>query len=131
MGVERGSGKALKKMLKRCSSLGKKSNVDVNFNGVPKGHFVVYVGHSRSRHVIPISFLTHPIFQVYIYINMDLFFSLTASVVILIIYINLIIFMKQMLLQQSEEEFGFFQDNGLTIPCDEHFFRSLISSVNP
>ncbi|CAL9245214.1 unnamed protein product [Arabidopsis halleri] len=99
MGVERGSGKALKKMLKRCSSLGKKSNVDVNFNGVPKGHFVVYVGHSRSRHVIPISFLTHPIFQ--------------------------------MLLQQSEEEFGFFQDNGLTIPCDEHFFRSLISSINP
>lgn len=66
MGVERGSGKGLKHMLKRCSSLGKKSNVGVNFNGVPKGHFVVYVGHSRSRHVIPISFLTHPIFQVYI-----------------------------------------------------------------
>ncbi|AED98192.1 unnamed protein product [Arabidopsis thaliana] len=99
MGVERGSGKGLKQMLKRCSSLGKKSSVDVNFNGVPKGHFVVYVGHSRSRHVIPISFLTHPIFQ--------------------------------MLLQQSEEEFGFFQDNGLTIPCDEHFFRALISSINP
>ncbi|XP_010444818.1 PREDICTED: auxin-induced protein 15A-like [Camelina sativa] len=99
MGVERGSGKALKQMLKRCSSLGKKSNVDVNFNGVPKGHFVVYVGHSRSRHVIPISFLTHPIFQ--------------------------------MLLQQSEEEFGYFQDSGLTIPCDEHFFQSLISSINP
>ncbi|KFK28299.1 hypothetical protein AALP_AA8G498200 [Arabis alpina] len=100
MGVERlSSGKGLKKMLKRCSSLGKKSNVDVNFNGVPKGHFVVYVGHSRSRHVIPISFLTHPIFQI--------------------------------LLQQSEEEFGFCQDSGLVIPCDEHFFQSLISSINP
>ncbi|CAA7056977.1 unnamed protein product [Microthlaspi erraticum] len=101
MGVERlSSGKGLKQMLKRCSSLGKKSNVQVNvhFNGVPKGHFVVYVGHSRTRHVIPISFLTHPIFQ--------------------------------MLLQQSEEEFGFYQDNGLTIPCDEHFFGNLISSIN-
>ncbi|KAF8101424.1 hypothetical protein N665_0205s0019 [Sinapis alba] len=95
MGVERGSGKGLKQILKRCSSLGKKSN---DSNGVPKGHFVVYVGLSRSRHIIPISFLTHPIFQ--------------------------------MLLRQSEEEFGFYQDNGLTIPCDEHFFLSLISSIN-
>ncbi|KAL0718571.1 hypothetical protein Bca4012_067894 [Brassica carinata] len=100
MGVERGSGKGLKQMLKRCSSLGKKSNDHVNSNGVPKGHFVVYVGLSRSRHVIPISFLTHPIFQ------------------------------DQMLLRQSEEEFGFYQDNGLTIPCDEDFFLSLISSIN-
>ncbi|KAG2243902.1 hypothetical protein Bca52824_094244 [Brassica carinata] len=65
MGVERGSGKGLKQMLKRCSSLGKKSNVHVNSNGVPKGHFVVYVGLSRSRHIIPISFLTHPIFQAF------------------------------------------------------------------
>ena len=37
----------------------------------------------------------------------------------------------QMLLRQSEEEFGFYQDNGLTIPCDEDFFLSLISSINP
>lgn len=44
-------------MLKRCSSLGKKNNVHVNSKGVSKGHFVVYVGLSRSRHVIPISFL--------------------------------------------------------------------------
>lgn len=39
--------------------------------------------------------------------------------------------MNQILLQQSEEEFGFCQDSGLTIPCDEHFFQSLISSINP
>nr|XP_018461485.1 PREDICTED: auxin-induced protein 6B-like [Raphanus sativus] len=98
MGVERGSGKGLKKMLKRCSSLGKKNNVHVNSKGVSKGHFVVYVGLSRSRHVIPISFLV----DYFVY----------------------------MLLRQSEEEFRFYQDNGLTIPCDEDFFLSLISSIN-
>lgn len=47
MGVERGSGKGLKQMLKRCLSLGKKSNIYVNFNGVFKGYFVVYVGFLR------------------------------------------------------------------------------------
>lgn len=30
---------------------------------VPKGHFAVYVGQSRSRHIVPISWLAHPEFQ--------------------------------------------------------------------
>ncbi|KFK30241.1 hypothetical protein AALP_AA7G235900 [Arabis alpina] len=33
----------------------------------------------------------------------------------------------QTLLQLAEEEFGFEHDMGLTIPCDEVVFRSLIS----
>ena len=33
----------------------------------------------------------------------------------------------QLLLQQAEEEFGFDHDMGLTIPCDEAVFQSLIS----
>ncbi|XP_004147005.1 auxin-responsive protein SAUR50 [Cucumis sativus] len=93
----------LKQILKRCSSLGKKSN-----NGaydadeelpldVPKGHFAVYVGENRSRFIVPISFLTHPEFQC--------------------------------LLRQAEEEFGFDHYMGLTIPCQEHVFRSLTSSM--
>ncbi|CAN8327958.1 unnamed protein product [Cochlearia groenlandica] len=87
----------LKKILKRCSSLGKKNQGNNNcyFNDVPKGHFPVYVGQHRSRYVVPISWLTHPEFQ--------------------------------SLLQLAEEEFGFEHDMGLTIPCDEVFFRSLIS----
>ncbi|KAI7756778.1 hypothetical protein M8C21_014449, partial [Ambrosia artemisiifolia] len=32
-------------------------------NDVPKGHFVVYVGETRSRYVIPISWLHHKGFQ--------------------------------------------------------------------
>ncbi|OIV97595.1 hypothetical protein TanjilG_12352 [Lupinus angustifolius] len=49
----------IKKILKRCSSLGKKQQ-DYD---VPKGHFVVYVGENRSRYIVPISFLSHPEFQ--------------------------------------------------------------------
>ncbi|RWW45875.1 hypothetical protein BHE74_00048255 [Ensete ventricosum] len=49
----------IKQILKRCSSLGRKQQpVDV-----PKGHFAVYVGESRSRFIVPISYLTHPEFQ--------------------------------------------------------------------
>ncbi|TXG59826.1 hypothetical protein EZV62_014399 [Acer yangbiense] len=60
---------------------------------VPKGHFVVYVGENRSRHIVPISCLSHPEFQA--------------------------------LLQKSEDEFGFKQEMGLTIPCDEVVFLSI------
>ncbi|KAL1215562.1 Protein SMALL AUXIN UP-REGULATED RNA 9 [Cardamine amara subsp. amara] len=86
---------SLKQILKRCSSLGKKNQSNCYFNDVPKGHFPVYVGHHRSRYVIPISWLEYPQFQT--------------------------------LLQLAEEEFGFEHDMGLTIPCDEVVFRSLIS----
>ncbi|KAG7967951.1 hypothetical protein I3843_08G126700 [Carya illinoinensis] len=69
---------ALKHILERCSSFGKKNgynNEEDLPDDVPKGHFVVYVGENRSRYVIPISWLAHPKFQ--------------------------------SLLQRSEEEFGF------------------------
>ncbi|KAF1893666.1 hypothetical protein Lal_00002175 [Lupinus albus] len=90
----------IKKILKRCSSLGKKQE-DYDDQGilldVPKGHFVVYVGENRSRHIVPISFLSHPEFQ--------------------------------NLLHQAEEEFGFDHERGLTIPCQEHVFESLTSML--
>ncbi|XP_073276345.1 auxin-responsive protein SAUR50-like [Primulina huaijiensis] len=35
----------------------------------------------------------------------------------------------QMLLQSAEEEFGFDQHMGLTIPCQEEAFRSIISML--
>ena len=35
----------------------------------------------------------------------------------------------QTLLHQSEEEFGFCHEMGLTIPCDEHVFESLTSML--
>ncbi|KAK8716797.1 hypothetical protein V6N13_044095 [Hibiscus sabdariffa] len=50
---------AIKRIVKRCSSFGKKHGYD----DVPKGHFVVYVGENRSRYIIPISWLAHPEFQ--------------------------------------------------------------------
>ncbi|KAJ7967231.1 Auxin-induced protein [Quillaja saponaria] len=55
----------IKHILKRCSSLGKKHGYDDDGLpiDVPKGHFAVYVGESRSRYIVPISFLTHPEFQ--------------------------------------------------------------------
>ncbi|KAG8368153.1 hypothetical protein BUALT_Bualt15G0015400 [Buddleja alternifolia] len=91
---------ALKQILRRCSSLGKKHGYD-NEEGlpmdVPKGHFAVYVGENRSRYIVPISFLSHPEFQC--------------------------------LLRRAEEEFGFDQEMGLTIPCEEVVFRSLTSML--
>ncbi|KAH7835824.1 hypothetical protein Vadar_030206 [Vaccinium darrowii] len=92
-------GAVLKKILKRCSSLGKKNDYDhdsLPFD-VPKGHFAVYVGENRSRYIVPISFLTHPQFQC--------------------------------LLRRAEEEFGFDHEMGLTIPCEEVVFRSLTSMI--
>ncbi|KAL3525289.1 hypothetical protein ACH5RR_013661 [Cinchona calisaya] len=93
---------ALKQILKKCSSFGRKNGYDDQENSlpndVPKGHFVVYVGENRSRYIIPISWLGNPDFQ--------------------------------SLLQQAEEEFGFnYHDMGLTIPCDEQVFCSLFSMI--
>ncbi|CAA7022114.1 unnamed protein product [Microthlaspi erraticum] len=89
---------SIKQILKRCSSLGKKKNVNGCYytqQDVPKGHFPVYVGPNRSRYIVSISWLEHSEFQT--------------------------------LLRLAEEEFGFDHDMGLTLPCDEDFFRSLIS----
>ncbi|KAL4284672.1 hypothetical protein GQ457_16G013190 [Hibiscus cannabinus] len=70
MGINKKSNKlpqtaVIKQILKRCSSLGKRHSYDqqgLPFD-VPKGHFVVYVGPNRTRHIVPISFLTRPQFQ--------------------------------------------------------------------
>ncbi|XVE93758.1 hypothetical protein REPUB_Repub01dG0222000 [Reevesia pubescens] len=35
----------------------------VSVKKVPKGYFAVYVGESRKRFVIPVSFLNQPLFQ--------------------------------------------------------------------
>lgn len=52
---------ALKQILKRCSSFGKKLYEQQGLpDDVPKGHFAVYVGENRSRYIIPISWLDHP-----------------------------------------------------------------------
>ncbi|XP_074565452.1 protein SMALL AUXIN UP-REGULATED RNA 16-like [Curcuma longa] len=56
-----GQAASLKQILKRCSSLGRKQEEQVV--DVPKGHFAVYVGETRSRFIVPISFLAHPEFQ--------------------------------------------------------------------
>ncbi|PQQ14972.1 auxin-responsive protein SAUR50 [Prunus yedoensis var. nudiflora] len=91
---------ALKQILKRCSSFGKKNGYNNEGDlpeDVPKGHFAVYVGENRSRYIIPISWLGHPEFQT--------------------------------LLQRAEEEFGFNHDMGLTIPCEEVVFRSLMQQI--
>ncbi|GMY12212.1 auxin-responsive protein SAUR50 [Fagus crenata] len=90
---------ALKQIIKRCSSFGKKNGYDAEGlpDDVPKGHFAVYVGENRSRYIIPISWLAHPEFQ--------------------------------SLLQRAEDEFGFNHDMGLTIPCEEVVFRSLTSMI--
>lgn len=59
----------LKQILKKCPSIRRRS---LNWSGVengglPKdilrGHFSVYVGKKRSRHIVPISWLGHPEFQ--------------------------------------------------------------------
>ncbi|KAL2333785.1 hypothetical protein Fmac_014998 [Flemingia macrophylla] len=56
----------IKQILRRCSSFGKKQqgyNEEGLPEDVPKGHFAVYVGEKRTRHIVPISWLAHPQFQ--------------------------------------------------------------------
>lgn len=68
-------------------------------NDVPKGHFVVYIGEIlKTRQIIPISYLSHPLFQ--------------------------------QLLGVVEEEFGYVHPmGGLTIPCSEEYFSTLIFHI--
>ncbi|KAF8012607.1 hypothetical protein BT93_I0692 [Corymbia citriodora subsp. variegata] len=95
---------AIKQILKKCSSLRKRSSSGYSNDeeaglpeDVPKGHFAVYVGENRSRYIVPISWLDHPKFQ--------------------------------SLLQRAEEECGFNHDMGITIPCEEVVFQSLASMI--
>ncbi|XP_057470254.1 protein SMALL AUXIN UP-REGULATED RNA 12-like [Actinidia eriantha] len=56
---------SLKQILKKCSSFGKRHGYEDDGlpQDVPKGHFVVYVGENRSRHIVPISWLARSQFQ--------------------------------------------------------------------
>ncbi|GAA0153717.1 hypothetical protein Leryth_011465 [Lithospermum erythrorhizon] len=88
----------IKQILKRCSSLGKKQNFDEL--GLPMD---VPKGH----------------FVVYVGQN-------RTRYIVPISILNRSEF--QSLLQRAEEEFGFDHDMGLTIPCEEEFFESLVAS---
>ncbi|GAB2231899.1 hypothetical protein Droror1_Dr00010917 [Drosera rotundifolia] len=52
----------IKQIVRRCSSIGKRTEETGLPEDVPKGHFVVYVGENRSRFILPISHLGHPEF---------------------------------------------------------------------
>ncbi|GFY89745.1 SAUR-like auxin-responsive protein family [Actinidia rufa] len=89
----------LKQILKRCSSLGKKHGYDDD--SLPLD---VPKGH----------------FAVYVGENRSRF----------IVPISFLTHPEfQCLLQRAEEEFGFDHEMGLTIPCEEVFFRSLTSLI--
>ena len=69
-------------------------------NGIPKGHFCVYVGErtNKKRFIVPLKYLKHPTFQT--------------------------------LLNLSEEEFGYDHPmGGLTFPCKEETFIELIHDI--
>lgn len=90
----------LKQILKRCSSLGKKQGYQQE-NEYPED---VPKGH----------------FAVYVGVNRTRY----------IVPISLLSRPEfQSLLHQSEEEFGFCHEMGLTIPCEEHVFESLTSML--
>ncbi|MQM18835.1 hypothetical protein Taro_051833 [Colocasia esculenta] len=81
MGLRRSNSKlgqsaALKQILRRFSSLGRKQGADsldqeggwrlppdVQIRHCRRGHFAVYVGENCARHIVPISLLAKPKFQ--------------------------------------------------------------------
>ncbi|MQM00587.1 hypothetical protein Taro_033326 [Colocasia esculenta] len=76
MGLRRSNSKlgqsaALKQILRRFSNLGRKQGADsLDQEGggrrappARRGHFAVYVGENRARHIVPISLLARPDFQ--------------------------------------------------------------------
>ncbi|PIN08931.1 hypothetical protein CDL12_18492 [Handroanthus impetiginosus] len=87
----------IKQIMKRCSSLAKKQGYG-NEEGLPLD---VPKGH----------------FVVYVGEN-------RSRYIVPIAYLSRPEF--QNLLQQAEEEFGFDHDMGLTVPCDEEVFQSLL-----
>ncbi|XP_047937711.1 auxin-responsive protein SAUR50-like [Salvia hispanica] len=90
----------IKQIMKRCSSLGKKHGYE-NEEGLPLD---VPKGH----------------FVVYVGVN-------RTRYIVPITVLNMPEFLS--LLQQAEDEFGFDHDMGLTIPCDDQVFESLMSFV--
>ncbi|KAG6591277.1 auxin-responsive protein SAUR50-like [Cucurbita maxima] len=92
----------LKQMIKRCSSMGRKQHQHYDdLAGLPLD---VPKGH----------------FVVYVGEN-------RSRYIVPITFLNHPQF--QILLQQAADEFGFDHDMGLTIPCDEHSFQSLTSTL--
>ncbi|CAA7031745.1 unnamed protein product [Microthlaspi erraticum] len=94
----------IKQILKRCSSLGKKQSNDEREHDGDSLPLDVPKGH----------------FVVYVGKN-------RVRYVLPISFLTRPEF--QLLLQQAEEEFGFDHDMGLTIPCEEVAFKSLITSM--
>lgn len=90
----------LKQILKRCSSFGKKNN-GYDQEGLPED---VPKGH----------------FAVYVGEN-------RSRYIIPISWLGHQEF--KTLLQRAEEEFGFKHEMGLTIPCEEDVFRSIVAAM--
>ncbi|KAJ0254307.1 Protein SMALL AUXIN UP-REGULATED RNA 10 [Hirschfeldia incana] len=105
MAIKRSTQAAsIKQILKRCSSLGKKKN----------GNGCYYNQEDDSLpHDVPKGH-----FPVYVGLN-------RSRYIVPISWLEHSEF--QTLLRLAEEEFGFEHNMGLIIPCDEVFFRSLIS----
>lgn len=92
----------LKQILRKCSSFGRRS-LDWSSEGLPED---VPRGH----------------FAVYVGVNRSRY----------IVPISWLAHPQfQCLLQRAEEEYGFSHDMGITIPCEEVAFRSLITSLVP
>ncbi|KAH6763793.1 SAUR-like auxin-responsive protein family [Perilla frutescens var. hirtella] len=93
----------IKQIMKRCSSLGKKHGYEnEEGGGLPLD---VPKGH----------------FVVYVGEN-------RSRYIVPISILSMPEFLS--LLQRAEEEFGFDHDMGLTIPCDEQVFESLINIIS-
>ena len=102
MGIQIMEKKKKKKILQRTLSNKKRSSTSSSPSSstdIPKGHVVVYVGETYKKRQVI------PIY----YLNHPLF---------------------QNVLHVVEEEFGFDHPmGGLTIPCSEDYFSSLISLI--
>ncbi|KAF8080438.1 hypothetical protein N665_0944s0003 [Sinapis alba] len=98
----------IKQILKRCSSLGKKQSSEYNDE------------HKQDRESFPPD-VPKGHFVVYVGENR-------------VRYVLHVSFLTRpefkLLLQQAEEEFGFDHDMGLTIPCEEVVFKSIITSMS-